>query len=70
MTEYVVIVTSEPLGLPSNRIYGPYKSYDEGRLALMYAGLLTEDGRPTDVDWKALGVQQLRRPGTLPRERP
>lgn len=68
--EYVAVVTSEPItGLPSNRIYGPFKSYDDGRLALMHASVITAEG-DLAPGWASCSVQLLRPTETLDKERP
>lgn len=67
---YAVMVTSEPLpGLPSHRIYGPFESYDKGRLALMHAGIITPAGGLTP-GWAGAGVVLFREVESLVKERP
>ncbi len=71
--EYVAIVTSEPiLGIPSNRIYGPYTTQDEAWQALVDAHIIYRAGAAQSLcgGWSSAGVLPLRPAEGLKRETP
>jgi hypothetical protein len=70
---YVAIVTSEPIiGIPSNRIYGPYDTSGEAWSALLGAGITTQRDGKTGLasGWSGAGVLPLRDVETIVKERP